>query len=125
VTPTTWLVVAIVILALLCLALAVLASPVILIALLRPALMCADGKSRKPAHIAAGLIAWVADLVAARTVWAWFIGGLHPGEKTISDTLERLAHPYNMLDPNHALYVEWSKYINRVSPTKAHIKVVL
>jgi hypothetical protein len=120
----TWLVVAIVILALLCLALAVLAAPTILIALLRPALMCADGKSRKPAHVAAGLIAWVADLVAARTTWPLLAGKLHPGEKTISDTLERLAQ-HNMLDPNQPLYYQIAKYINRVSPTKNHIEAVL
>jgi hypothetical protein len=120
----TWLIVAIVILALLCLVLAVLASPVVLIALLRPALMCVDGGSRKPAHIAAALVAWVADLVAAHTVWAWFIGGLHHGEKTISDTLERLAQ-HNMLDPNQPLYYQIGRYINRVSPTKNHIEAVL
>jgi hypothetical protein len=121
----TWLVLAIVAVFALCIFLAVLASPVILIALLRPALMCVDGGSRKPAHVAAALVALVADLVAAHTVWAWFIGGPHPGEKTISDTLERLAHPYNMLDPNQPLYYQLACYINRVSPTKTHIEAVL
>jgi hypothetical protein len=110
---------------LLCLALAVLASPVILIALLRPALMCVDGGSRKPAHVAAAFVALAADLVAAHTVWAWFIGGLEPGEMTISDTLERLAHPYNMLDPHQPMYYQIGRYINRVSPTKNHIEAVL
>jgi hypothetical protein len=120
----TWLVVAIVALSVLCVVLAVLATPTILVWLLRPALACVDGGSRKPAHIAAAVVAWVADLVAARTVWAWFVGGLHPGEKTISDTLERLAQ-HNMLDPNQPLYYQIAKYINRVSPTKNHIEAVL
>jgi hypothetical protein len=119
------MIVAIVILSVLCLILAVLASPTILVWLLRPALMCVDGGSRKPAHIAAAVVAWVADLVAAHTVWAWFIGGLHPGEKTISDTLERLAHISNSLDPDYMLYRELALFINRKSPTGRHIKAVL
>lgn len=123
-TLTAWLILAIVALSLLCLALAILASPVILIALLRPALMCVDGGSRKPAHVAAAVVALVADLVAAHTVWAWFIGGLHPGEKTISDTLERLAQ-HNMLDPDYLLYRELALFINRKSPTGRHIKAML
>jgi hypothetical protein len=114
----------IVALILLCLALAILASPVVLIALLRPALMCVDGGSRKPAHVAAAVVAWVADLVAAHTVWAWAIGGMQYGERTISDSLERLAHPYNAFDVNHPLYVNLALYINRQSPTGEHIKAV-
>jgi hypothetical protein len=108
---------------LLALALAVLSSPVVLIALLKPALMAVEGGSRKPHHIAAALVAWVADLVAAHTVWAWFIGGLEPGEKTISDTLERLS--VDASNPNVLYYRALSQYINRISPTKSHIKAVL
>jgi hypothetical protein len=120
----TWLILAVIALSVLCVFLAVLASPVILIWLLPEALAYVDGGSRKPAHVAAAVVALVADLVAAHTVWAWFIGGLHPGEKTISDTLERLAQ-HNMLDPNQPLYYQIAKYINRVSPTKNHIEAVL
>lgn len=113
----------IVALILLCLALAVLASPVVLIALLHPALMCVDGGSRKPAHVAAALLAWVADLVAARTTWLALAGGRRPGEKTISDMLERLV--YDTQHPNHLQFVAIARYINRVSPTHEHIKGVL
>jgi uncharacterized membrane protein len=119
---TMWLLLAITILVVLCLCLTVLAAPIIVVILLRPALACVDGGSRKPAHIAAALVAWVADLVAAHTTWAWFIGGLHPGEKTISDTLERLA---NEPGENQLEFFQLSQAINRRSPTKAHIKVVL
>jgi hypothetical protein len=108
---------------LLALALAVLSSPVVLIALLKPALMAVEGGSRKPHHIAAALVAWVADLVAAHTVWAWFIGGLEPGEKTISDTLERLS--VDASNPNVLYYRALAQYINSISPTKSHIKAVL
>jgi hypothetical protein len=114
----TWLVLAVIVLSVLCVFLAVLAAPTILIALLRPALMCADGKSRKPAHIAAGLVAWVADLVAARTTWPLLAGKLQPGEKTISDSLERLVH---VRGPNQTLFIVMSHTINHNSPTKRHI----
>jgi hypothetical protein len=118
VTPTTWLIVALVVLALLGLALAVLAAPVILIALLRPALMCVDGGSRKPTHVAAAVVAWVADLVAARTTWPLLAGELEPGEKTISDSLERL---YNQPGVYQPLFVAVSHAINHNSPTGRHI----
>lgn len=116
-----WLILALAVLSLLC---TVLASPFALVLLLKPALQAVDGGSRKPAHVAAAVVAWVADLVAAHTVWAWFIGGLHPGEKTISDTLERLAQ-HNMLDPDYLLYRELALFINRKSPTGRHIKAVI
>lgn len=45
--------------------------------------------------------------------------------QVVNLAMERLAHPFNSLDPNHALYWEISLYINRQSPTKDHIKAVL
>ena len=120
----SWMIAAIVILSVLLL-LAILLNPVLLVLVLRPALQCADGGSRKPQHVAAALLGWVVDVLGVRTWWRLIAGPKQGRERTISDTLERLAHPYNMLDPNHALYVEWSKYINRVSPTQNHIKAVL
>jgi len=113
----------IVALILLCLALAVLASPVVLIALLHPALMCVDGGSRKPAHIAAAVVAWVADHITAHTVWSLAVGGLKPGEWTVSDSLERLS--VDMSNPNVLYFRALAQYINRVSPTHKHIKAVL
>lgn len=90
--------------------------------LLRPALLCVDGGSRKPHHVAAALIAWVLDLIIARTVWRLIAGPLRPGEKTISDSLERLSVDIN--NPDWALYHSLARRINRVSPTRNHIKAV-
>jgi len=61
----------------------------------------------------------------ARTTFAQLSGKPRKGEKTVSDMLERLAHPYNSLDPDYLLYRELALYINRKSPTGAHIKAVL
>ena len=113
----------IVALILLCLALAVLASPVVLIALLRPALQAVDGGSRKPSHVAAAMVAWAADLVTAHTVWALAVGGLKPGEWTVSDSLERLS--VDMSNPNILYFRALAQYINSVSPTHEHIKAVI
>ena len=111
---------AIVVLSLLCI---VLASPFALVLLLRPALRAVDGGSRKPAHVAAAVVAWVADLVTAHTVWALAVGGLKPGEWTVSDSLERLS--VDMSNPNIPYFRALAQYINSVSPTHEHIKAVL
>ena len=118
-TLTTWLVVAIVILALLCI---VLAAPFVLVLLLRPALQAVDGGSRKPSHVAAAMVAWAADLVTAHTVWALAVGGLKPGEWTVSDSLERLS--VDMSNPNILYFRALAQYINSVSPTGKHIKAM-
>jgi hypothetical protein len=99
----------------------VLACPYILFLLLKPALMCADGGSREPRHVAAGVVAWIADLIAAHTLWYWLVGGLHDGEKTISDSLERLSV---IPGPYQEDYIQLSKIINRRSPNGLHIKNV-
>lgn len=110
---------AIVILSLLCI---VLASPLALVLLLKPALQAVDEGSRKPSHVAAAVVAWVADLITAHTVWAWAVGGLKPGEWTVSNSLERLS--VDMSNPHVFYYRALAQYINSVSPTHEHIKAV-
>lgn len=105
------------------LVLSILLNPLLLALLLRPALLCVDGKSTNLAHIAAALLGWVADVLGAATWWSAFAGPRHPGERTISDTLERLAHPFNSFDPDYALYLQIARKINRVAQGP-HIKVV-
>lgn len=88
--------------------------------LLRPALLCVEGGSRKPHHIAAALAAYLLDLIIARTTWRLIAGPLQPGERTISDSLERLCNDVN--NPDWALYYSLARRINRESPTGKHIK---
>lgn len=96
----------------------------LLLFLLKPALMCTDGKSRALGHIAAALIAWPLDMLIARTTWRAIAGPLHKGEWTISDSLERLCHPDNKSHPEYDYFVSTAQMINRRSPTKRHIKVL-
>ena len=93
----------------------------LLIILLRPALLCVEAKQYRYAPIA--IIAWVIDMVLAHTTWALIAGWPKRGEWTISHTLERLCQDYQHDD--HALFVQVAKKINRVSPTRDHIKAVL
>lgn len=88
--------------------------------LLRPALMCVEGGSRKPHHMAAALVAWVLDIFIAHTTWRLLAGPLQGRERTISDSLERLCKDTD--HPDWALFYSLSIYINRVSPTGEHIK---
>lgn len=113
-----WL--ALTILSLLCI---VLASPFALVLLLRPALQAVDGGSRNPSHVAAALVAWVADLITAHTIWSLAAGGLKTGEWTVSDSLERLS--VDTSNPNVLYYRALAQYINSVSPTHEHIRAVL
>lgn len=115
---------AIVILAALCLAL-ILLNPVTLVLLLRPALLCVDGGSRKPTHVIAALVGWVVDVLGMLTWWRLIAGSHQPGEKTISNTLERLANVQNQQHPQFKLMVEIGRAINRISPSEDHIKSVL
>lgn len=94
----------------------------LLLYLLPQALAYAEGGQRK--YIVHALIAYIADVVAARTTFAAIAGQPQPHEKTVSDMLERLAHPFNSLDPDHLFYVELAKVINRRSPTRRHIRSV-
>lgn len=88
--------------------------------LLRPALLCVDGGSRKPHHIAAALVALVLDLIIARTTWRLFAGPLQGSERTISDSLERLC--LDIHHPDWALFYSLARRINRLSPNGNHIK---
>ena len=88
--------------------------------LLRPALLCVDGGSRKPHHVLAALVAWVLDLIIARTTWRLFAGPLQDSERTISDSLERLCLDIN--HPDWALFYSLARRINRLSPTGNHIR---
>lgn len=96
----------------------------LLLFLLVPALKAVDGGSRHPAHIAAALAAWPLDMLIARTIWHGIAGPLHKGEWTISDSLERLCHPDNARHERYGLFCEIGREINRVSPTKRHIKIL-
>lgn len=98
----------------------VLAAPIVLLLVLRPAMACVDGGSRRWQDVVAALVGLVADLVAARTTWSLIAGPLQPGERTISDSLERLCKDVN--NPDWALYYALSRRINRASPTGKHIK---
>lgn len=100
----------------------ILASPLVLVAFLRPALRYADGGERGAWVTFAVVVALVADLIAAHTVWA-VVAGLprKPGEWTISHTLERLC-----ITPGwrQARAIALAKWINSKSPTGRHIKAV-
>lgn len=95
----------------------------LLLYLLPQALAYAEGGQKRYALHA--LIALIADVIVAHTTFARIAGKPNRNEWTVSKMLERLAHPYNMLDMNYPLYVELAKYINRQSPTGKHIKAVL
>jgi hypothetical protein len=107
------------------LVLSVLLNPVLLVVLLRPALLCVDGNSTKPAHVASALLALVVDVLGALTWWRLIAGPRQVGEKTISDTLERLCVSPGV---RRQFFIEISKEINRqgpvLIPAKSHIKAV-
>lgn len=94
----------------------------LLILLLKPALLAADGGSRNPLHILALLVAWPLDMLIAHTTWALVAGRPKRGEWTVSQTLERLCRdPSN---PDWYLFVGVAKKINSVSPSGRHIKSI-
>lgn len=95
----------------------------LLLYLLPKALAYAEGGQRK--YILHAFVAWVADVVVARTTFAKIAGKPQGKEKTVSDMLERLACVSNSLDPDYLLYRGLALYINRKSPTGEHIKAVL
>lgn len=95
----------------------------LLLKLLPGALRYTDGGERQ--FILHAAIALVLDVIVAHTTFAVIAGRPAKGEVTVSQMLERLCHPSNSMDPNHALYWELSLYINRLIPTKRHIKAVL
>lgn len=93
----------------------------LLIFLLRPALLCTEGGRWWLAPVA--LLAWVIDVILAHTTWALVAGWPRRNEWTISHTLERLCMKFD--HPDHGLFVAIAKKINRISPTRSHIKAVL
>lgn len=97
----------------------------LLILLLRPALLCVEGGSRRPHHVLAALLAYALDVLICVTYWKYLAGPRQPGEKTISDTLERLCGPGFERHQRRGLFVAIAQEINRASPTGRHIKVVL
>ncbi len=99
----------------------VLLNPITLMVLLRPALACVDGGSRKPHHVLAALLALVVDLVGCNTWWRLLGGRRQGSEKTISDTLERLCLTPG---PQQYRFVVIAAWINEVSPTGRHIQAV-
>lgn len=105
--------------------LVVFAAPFVLVLLLRPALVCVDGGSRRPDHVLVALVAALADVLAAHTTWALLAGWPKRGEWTISHTLERLCGPVWELHSRQALFIAIACEINQVSPTGRHIKVIL
>ncbi len=118
------MILAIIILAAL-LVLSILLNSWALALLLRPALRCADGGSRAPGDVAAGFAGLLVDVLGRLTWWRVLAGDPYPGEKTISDSLERLCGPGWEWHPRRALFVEIAREINRNSPTGRHIKAVL
>jgi hypothetical protein len=67
--------------------------------------------------VAYTFIVWVADVILAHTVWAYYMGWPKRGEWTISHTLERLYQTHNP----RATWLALS--INFVSP--GHIKAAI
>lgn len=94
----------------------------LLIILLRPALMCVEGGSRNPLHILAALVAYVLDLIIARTTFALIAGrGPKNGENTVSQMLENLCIDRD--HPDQILFISIAIKINRETGYP-HIKAV-
>ena len=91
----------------------------ILILLLVPALKALSDPRKYWYLLWAPIPAWIADLIAAHTTWRLVAGPLHSGERTISDSLERLYNDSS--NPDHALFVAISHKINNASGLP-HIK---
>ena len=91
----------------------------LLIILLKPALLAAEGGVRWLLPVT--FVAWLLDVLIAHTTWALIAGWPRRGEWTVSQTLERLCVTPG---PDQALYVELARRINRISPSGRHIKAV-
>ena len=90
--------------------------------LLKPALRVVEGGSRHPFDVLCALLALPIDILIAHTTWTLVAGFPRTGERTISDTLERLCKDAE--HPRYALFVAMAKEINQLSPTGQHIKAV-
>lgn len=95
----------------------------LLILLLGPSLLWESNPARYWYLTPIVFVAWVVDMAIAHSSWAAVAGWPRKGEWTISHTLERLCHDYQ--SPDWEFFVQLAKKINRISPTKNHIKAVL
>ena len=95
----------------------------ILILLLGPSLLWESNPARYWYLTPIVFVAWVVDMAIAHSTWAVITGWPQKNEWTVSHTLERLCVDYQ--NPDHHLFVQIAKKINRVSPTHDHIKAVL
>ena len=93
----------------------------VLLVLLKPALLCVEGGKWWLAPIA--IIAWIADIIVAHTTWALVAGMPQKGEWTVSHTLERLCK--ETTHPDYLLFFSIARMVNRISPTRNHIKAIV
>lgn len=93
----------------------------LLLLLLPGALRYTDGGDRQFVLLAA--IALVLDVIVAHTTFAAIAGWPKRDEWTVSQMLERLCREFDHRDL--LLFVALARHINRISPTKDHIKAVL
>lgn len=93
----------------------------LLLKLLPGALRYTDGGERQ--FILHAAIALVLDVIVAHTTFAAIAGWPRKGEWTVSQMLERLCVQWS--HPDRMLFVSLARHINRISPTRDHIKAVL
>ena len=93
----------------------------LLLKLLPGALRYTDGGERQ--FILHAAIALVLDVIVAHTTFAVIAGWPRKGEWTVSQMLERLCVQWS--HPDRMLFVGLARHINRISPTRDHIKAVL
>ena len=93
----------------------------LLLKLLPGALRYTDGDERR--FILHAAIALVLDVIVAHTSFAVIAGWPKQGEWTVSQILERLCREFD--HPDRLLFVALARHINRISPTRDHIKAIL
>lgn len=93
----------------------------ILLLLLKPSLLWESDKARYWYLTPLVLVAVIADILAAHTVWALLAGWPRPKEWTISHTFERLCKEQG---PDQMLFIEIARKINRLDPKGNHIRAV-
>ncbi len=103
----------------LCLLLFVLAAPVLLGLLLRPALQCVDGGRRAPGFLLAAAAGAVLDIIVARTTFVLIFGWPRWRELTVSHSLQRIVNEMEHPRLHWAVYI--SRGINESGPNKKHI----
>lgn len=93
----------------------------LLLLLLPGALRYTDGGERQ--FVLHAAIALVLDVIVAHTTFAVIAGWPKRDEWTVSQMLERLCMEFS--HPDRMLFVGLARHINRISPTREHIKAVL